>query len=117
VSRDSTKEEDMSEAVMVYSFDILAGETFQLWIHGYDQGTYVGFDLKPELVVNQEKGGRPEFTGEKLFLAYHLVGVGEHVDTTIGYTLSFTSQSSGVDVEDMSGFLINLFEPISNFPA
>lgn len=99
---------------MVFAFDILAGESIQLWIHGYDQHTYVGFDLKPELVTNSAT--QPVFTGEKLFLSFNVVGVGEHVDSSVGYTVLFSSQSSGVDVQDLSGFLINLFEPISNFP-
>ncbi len=100
-------------AVEVFSFNILAGESINLWIHGYDQGTYVGFDLKPELITT----GPNSFTGEKLFLSYQLVGVGEHVDATVGYTLLFTNQSQGgPDVQDLSGFLINLFEPIENFP-
>src|SRR5580693_3833223 len=70
----------MAQAVEVYSFNINAGESIQLWIHGYDQQTYVGFDLKPELVVTGEQNGQPVFTGEQLFLAYNVVGVGEHVD-------------------------------------
>lgn len=105
----------MSQAVEVYSFNILAGESIQLSIHGYDQHTFVGFDLKPELVVNGDVNGKPVFSGEKLFLAYNVVGVGEHVDTTVGYTLLFTNQSEGPDVQEVSGFLINLFEPIVNF--
>lgn len=104
----------MSQAVEVYSFNILAGESFPIWIHGYDQHTYVGFDLKPELVVTGIENGQPVFRGEKLFLAYSVVGVGEHVDTTIGYSILVTSQSQGVDVQELSGFLINLFEPIVN---
>lgn len=106
----------MSQAVEVYSFNIVAGESIQLWIHGYDQQTYVGFDLKPGLVVTGEVNGQPVFSGETLFLAYNVVGVGEHVDTTIGYTLLFTNQSQGPDVQEVSGFLINLYEPIVNFP-
>jgi hypothetical protein len=106
----------MSQAVEVYSFNIAAGESIQLWIHGYDQHSFVGFDLKPELIVTGTENGNPIFTGEKLFLAYNVVGVGEHVDTTIGYTVLFTNQSEGADVQEVSGFLINLFEPIVNFP-
>ena len=106
----------MSQAVEVYSFNIFEGESIQLWIHGYDQHTYVGFDLKPELIVTGVEDGKPVFRGESLFLSYSVVGVGEHVDTTVGYTLLFKNQSSGgPEVQEVSGFLINLFQPISNF--
>ena len=105
----------MTQAVEVYSFNILAGESIQLWIHGYNQHTFVGFDLKPELISTGIVNGKPVFNNEKLFLAYNVVGVGEHVDTTVGYTLLFTNQSEGADVQDLSAFLINLYEPIVNF--
>jgi hypothetical protein len=105
----------MVQAVEVYSFNIPAGESIQLWIHGYDHNTFVDFDLKPELVVTGLVNGQPVFSGESLFLSYDVVGVGEHVDTTIGYTILFASDSKGADVRAISGFLINLFEPIVNF--
>jgi hypothetical protein len=96
----------MSEAVGVYTFVLMQGESIQLWIHGYDQHTFVGFDLKPGFE-------QPVLSGQKLFLAYHVVGVGEHVDITVGYTLVFTNQSEGEEFLYVSGFLINLFEPIA----
>jgi hypothetical protein len=100
----------MAQAEWVYWFSINSGESIQLWIHGYEQHSFVAFDLKPGL---EQLGG--VFTGEKLFISYHVVGVGEHVDVTVGYTLSFTNQSSE-ELIAVSGFLLNLFEPVANWP-
>lgn len=102
----------MTQADQVYILNIGPGESIQLWIHGYDRETFVGFDLKPGFYAS---GDGVEFLG-KLFLAYSVVGVGEHADTTLGYTLLFTNQSDSVLIPDgvVTAVLVNLYEPITN---